>query len=310
MSVPQAVQDQLAAAKAKQAEVNAQTAEGAKPPAEGRKPNPDGHVDGGQADASELAKLQHSHAVLQGKYSNELPIAARKLRDAKQEIGRLQQQLNAANAKLAQVPAQKPSAEDASTSYAETLVKEGYGEDETIVRMARDQDRLLAELEQNRQKPPTPDEQQRTQPEMTEADYEFHREFETLAPPAHAKINQDRVFWSWLSGTYDPTTGGSMQDALNAARKRNDARACAHIFTLYVQAGGGSKKPSATAELEPDGGGGGAEDPDKGKKIYTRQDVKDAFQDIQANRRRYTQKQRDAITEELILAGKEGRIRG
>lgn len=133
--------------------------------------------------------------------------------------------------------------------------------------------------------------------------------FDKLAAsvPDWMAINDDPDFHAWL-GEVDDLTGAQRQEILSAAEEKRDADRVARFFKAFKKV---QEKQSAAATASLDSqvapAASRADDPPKGKKIWTRAEIADFY--ARDRRGELTEEQSAAIDKEVQAAIRERRVR-
>jgi len=127
------------------------------------------------------------------------------------------------------------------------------------------------------------------------------------AVPDWMAINDDPDFHAWL-GEVDDLTGAQRQEILSAAEEKRDADRVARFFKAFKKVQE-NKSAAATASLDSQvaPAASKADDPPKGKKIWTRAEIADFY--ARDRRGELTEEQSAAIDKEVQLAIRERRVR-
>jgi len=253
-----------------------------------------------QADlAAELERLRHSHAVLAGKYSAEVPLLHKQLRTKAAAIGQLKGEL-----KAARKAAKEEAPVDPVNPYALSEDERELGP-EVATLAEKIANRVIASK--------TKDLDERIQKLAEKEDGEDFWDTLIGLVPNYGKINGNARFQQWLLEP-DPLSGILRDELLKAAQTNGDGNAAARILLAWetTQADTAaptpsrkSTRPSIAAQVAPKTVAA-AQAKAKGK-VYTLQEYETLM--TRVAKKEFTPKRTREVMAELDKAVRDGRVR-
>lgn len=236
-SLPKQVQDQLAAAEATLATINApqgapeqveQVITEAPEPVKQAEPQPQVQV--AQKPAEDF---EHKYRVLQGKYSNEVPRLHEQVKTLEANLSAAVERLNKASAEKERAPELKIAAEprdveDFGADLVNMVVRVSQA---TLARAAQAIDAKVAEIDS---KIAALSDQLKgtSQTVAVSAEQTFFDRL-TRVVPEWERINADQGFLTWLAEE-DPVYGVPRQNALQLAQQQLNVERVAAVFNAYI----------------------------------------------------------------------------
>lgn len=240
-SLPRQVQDQLAAAEAVLAGVNApqeapvapeqlvpetQASTPTTEPVKQAEPQP-------QAPAPKQEDFEHKYRVLQGKYSHEVPRLHEQVKSLEANLAAAVERLNKASAEKEKAPEAKVAAEpkDVEEFGADLVNMVMRVSQASIARAAQVFDGRVADLEQ---KIAALSDQLKgtSQTVVASAEQTFFDRLTRLVPEWE-RVNADQGFLNWLAEE-DPVYGVPRQNALQLAQQQLNVERVAAVFNAFI----------------------------------------------------------------------------
>lgn len=245
---------------------------------------------------------QQKYKTLQGMYNTDIP--------------RLQQRLKVQDSQIANLSSELDSIKAASSQEPQGAMKElmeVLGDDDPHLKFAKEQQDKIHQLESliaklDNQLGGVAQTQQLT------AEDRFYSAIERAIPDWQA-VNHDPGLLLWLA-EFDPLLGITRKEAFDDSAARLDAARISAFFDAYKRsiakpaAAPTASKPSSklASQVTPAAGGGNTSPEEGAGKTWTRDSVKQFFDECIKGR--YTSDEQERIKRDILVANAEGRIVG
>ena len=276
----------------------------------------DGEQSKDAEEGKETEDFAQKYKTLQGMYNAEVPRLHRQTKEQAQRLAEMEQLLSSI-----QQQQQKSSAPAPETKYVSEQDVEEYGDSIDVMRRVSREELVpvaqrLAQIEaalNNIQSSVVPQVNSVMQHQQASSEQMFWSQLSS-AVPNWRDVNSDPDFQAWLL-QIDSMTGITRQTYLEDAQRALDPHRVAAFFRTWLdsnQAPVAQTTGSANSELEKQVSPGRSKNTG-GKqsnqaKVYTPDDIRKFFSDVQKGKYKGREKERDKIERDIFAAQRENRI--